>query len=210
MVRILIADDHVIVREGLKQMIADTTEFAVTGEATNGQEVIDLLAKEAFDILVLDLSMPGRGGLETLKQVRLSHPDLPVLILSMYPEEQFGVRVMKAGACGYLNKQSAASELINAIRRIASGRKYITETIAEKLAQNLESPPEEERYRTLSDREFLVLRQIGSGLSVSEIATQLNLSVKTISTYRQRILVKMQMKNNSELTHYVVENHLLD
>jgi two-component system, NarL family, invasion response regulator UvrY len=210
MTRILIADDHAIVRAGLKQLIADASDLSVTGEATNGQEVLDLLEGNVYDILVLDLSMPGRGGLDTLKQVRALYPGLPVLILSMHPEEQYAVRVLKAGASGYLSKESAPDELVNAIHKIASGRKYITETLAERMAKDLEHPSEEISYKVLSDREFLVLRLIGSGLSVSEIALKLSLSVKTISTYRQRILAKMQMKNNAELTHYVVANHLLD
>jgi two-component system, NarL family, invasion response regulator UvrY len=210
MTRILIADDHAIVRQGLRQIISDTVDLTVSAEATNGQDVLDLLEKDTFDIIVLDLSMPGRGGLDTLKQIRILKPNLPVLVLSMHPEEQYAIRVLKDGASGYLTKDSAPEELVNAIRRIASGRKYITESLAERLAGDLVHSGEDTLHKNLSDREFQVMRMIASGLSVTEIADQLSLSVKTISTFRKRILDKMQMKNNAELIHYILTNHLLD
>jgi two-component system, NarL family, invasion response regulator UvrY len=210
MIKILIADDHAIVRQGLRQIIADTIDMTVTGEATNGQDVLDMIERQPFDIIVLDLSMPGRGGLETLKMIHSLYPNLPVLILSMHPEEQYAVRVLKDGASGYLTKDSAPEELVNAIRRIASGRKYITETLAERLAEDLEHPADEQIHSTLSDREFQVMQMLASGLSVSDIAERLSLSVKTVSTFRKRVLIKMQLKNNAELIHYVVTNHLID
>jgi two-component system, NarL family, invasion response regulator UvrY len=210
MIQILIADDHAIVRAGLKQLIADSDDMAVTGEAVDGVEALDLVANNKYDVVVLDLSMPGRGGLDALKQMHAQHPQLPILVLSMYQEEQYAVRVLKAGAAGYLTKASAPDELVNAIRRIASGRKYISEQLAETLAQDLGHAMDDEPHKTLSDREYQVMSLIASGKTVSEIAVQLTLSVKTVSTYRERILTKMRLKNNAELTHYVINNKLLE
>jgi two-component system, NarL family, invasion response regulator UvrY len=210
MINVLIADDHAIVRQGLKQIIAETSDLVVTGEATSGSEALDMAARNSYDVAVLDLSMPGRGGLETIRLLRDLHPSLPILVLSMYPEEQFAVRALRAGASGYLTKASAPEELINALRRVASGRRYITESLAESLARDLEKPVSDTPHQDLSDREFQVMRMIASGLTISEIADQLALSVKTVSTYRERILVKMQMRTNAELTHYSVVHNLLD
>jgi two-component system, NarL family, invasion response regulator UvrY len=210
MIKILIADDHAIVREGLKQIIADTSDLVVAAEAADGQEVLDLVEKESFDVIVLDLSMPGRGGLDALKTLKSVHPSLPVLILSMHPEDQYAIRVLKAGAAGYLTKESAPAELVNAIRRVASGRKYVTASLAEALANDVGRQSSDLPHQELSDREFQVMCLIASGLTVSEIGPKLSLSVKTVSTYRERILAKMQMKTNAELTHYVMANHLLD
>ena len=209
MVNILIADDHAIVREGLKQIVADTSGLAVTGEAASEQETLELLRKHDFDVVLLDIAMTGRGGLEVLKQIKQDKPDLPVLMLSMYPEEQYAVRALKMGAAGYLTKVSAPDELIKAIKKIATGRKYVSASLAEKLAFNLEIDTEKPLHECLSDREFQVMCMIASGKTVKNIAEKLSLSVNTISTYRFRILDKMIMKTNSELTHYAIKNRLI-
>jgi len=210
MIRILIADDHAIVRAGLKQIIADTDDLQVTGEASNGQEVLDALERDAYDVVVLDLSMPGRGGLDALKQIHSAYPQLPVLILSMHPEEQYAVRALRSGASGYLSKESASEELVAAIRHTASGRKYVSPSLAEHLADEVAGSDLEEPHHSLSDRELQVLCMIASGQTVSNIADELSLSVKTVSTYRERILLKMKMRSNAELTHYAIKNHLID
>jgi two-component system invasion response regulator UvrY len=209
MVKILVADDHAIVREGLKQIVADTSGLAVTGEAASEQETLELLRKHDFDVVLLDIAMTGRGGLEVLKQIKQEKPELPVLILSMYPEEQYAVRALKMGAAGYLTKVSAPDELIKAIKKIATGRKYVSNSLAEKLAFNLEVDTEKPLHECLSDREFQVMCMIASGKTVKNIAEKLSLSVNTISTYRFRILDKMRMKTNSELTHYAIKNRLV-
>jgi len=208
MIKILIADDHAIVREGLKQIVADTTGLVVAGEAKNEQETLKLVRKGDFDIILLDIAMPGRGGLDVLKQLKQEKPKLPVLILSMYPEEQYAVRALKMGAAGYLTKVSAPDELIKAIKKISRGRKYISSSLAEKLALNLEVDTEIPPHESLSNREFQVMCMIASGKTVKKIAEELSLSVNTISTYRARVLEKMRMKTNSELTHYAIKNQL--
>jgi two-component system, NarL family, invasion response regulator UvrY len=210
MIKVLIADDHAIVREGLRQIMSDTEDMAVAAEAGNGQEALDRILKDEFDVVVLDISMPGRSGLDILKELRNYRPKLPVLVLSMYPEEQYAVRVLKAGADGYLTKESAPNDLITAIRRLYAGKKYISPSLAEKLAFSLEVHSTRPPHELLSDREFQVLCRISSGKTVKEIADEFSLSVKTISTYRSRILEKMSMKNNAELTYYAVQNHLVN
>jgi len=209
MVKILIVDDHAIVREGLKQIVADTSGLAVTGEASSEQETLEILHKHDFDVVLLDIAMTGRGGLEVLKQIKQEKPELPVLILSMYPEEQYAVRALKMGAAGYLTKVSAPDELIKAIKKIATGRKYVSNSLAEKLAFNLEIDTEKPLHECLSNREFQVMCLITSGKTVKNIAEKLSLSVNTVSTYRFRILDKMRMKTNSELTHYAIKNQLV-
>jgi two-component system invasion response regulator UvrY len=209
MIRILIADDHTIVREGLKQIISDVTGMEVAGEATNGHEVLDKIKDGGFDVVLLDLSMPGKSGLETLKEIRIVGQSLPVLILTMHPEEQYAVRVLKAGASGYLTKESAPDELITAIRKVTKGGKYISPSLAERLAYNLEIDNNRPVHETLSDREYQVFCKIASGNTISEIAEEMSLSVKTISTYRSRILEKMGMKSNAELTYYAIKNQLV-
>ncbi|HUT43475.1 MAG TPA: response regulator transcription factor [Desulfobacterales bacterium] len=209
MIKILIADDHAIVREGLKQIVADTTDLVVTGEAKNEQETLKLVRKGDFDVILLDIAMPGRGGLETLKQIKTEKPELPVLILSMYPEEQYAVRALKMGAAGYLTKVSAPDELIKAIKKISTGRKYISSSLAEKLAFNLEVDTGKPPHEGLSNREFQVMCMIASGKTVKQIAEELFLSVNTISTYRARVLEKMRMKTNSELTYYAIKNQIV-
>jgi DNA-binding NarL/FixJ family response regulator len=210
MINILIADDHTIVREGLKQILAETADMVVTDEAVNGLDVVEKAAKQNFDVVLLDISMPGRNGLDVLKQLRAEHPHLPVLILSMYSEEQYAMRALRAGAAGYLTKDSASDELILAIRKISSGKKYLGPSLAEKLAVYLEHGEDKALHEALSDREYQVMCMIASGKAVKEIGEELNLSVKTISTYRARILDKMRMKTNAALTHYVIQNNLIE
>jgi DNA-binding NarL/FixJ family response regulator len=208
MTRILIADDHAIVRSGLRQILINEQDLEVAGEARNGAEVFDLIRREPWDVLVLDVGMPGRSGIETLREVKRERPDLPVLILSIYPEDQYAVRAIKAGASGYLTKDSAPDELVKAIRKVLRGGKYISEAVADQLILALENDADLPPHDLLSEREYQVLCLIASGKTVSEIADQLSLSVKTISTYRARTLEKMRMKTNAELTHYAIKNNL--
>jgi len=210
MIRILIADDHAVVREGLKQILSGTRDLIVADEASNATEVMEKIHKNHFDVLILDISMPGRSGLDILKEIKEQKPKLQVLVLSMYPEEQYAVRVLKAGAAGYLTKESAPSKLITAIRHISYGRKYVNAMLAEKIAFNLHEEGKKPLHENLSNREFQVFRMIISGKTVKEIAQILSLSDKTISTYRSRILEKMGMKNNIELTRYAVEQRLIE
>lgn len=210
MIKVLIADDHTIVREGLKQIVSDTCDITVADEACNGQEILDKIGRQHFDVIVLDISMPGMNGIEVLKYIHSQKPKLPVLVLSIYPEEQYAIRVLRSGASGYLTKESAPDELINAIRKIAVGGKYITHSLAEKLVLAIDENTEKPLYEMLSNREFQVLKLIGSGKTVNEIADRLCLSEKTISTYRSRILEKMKMKNNSELIHYAIQHGLTE
>jgi DNA-binding NarL/FixJ family response regulator len=210
MLRILIADDHPIVRQGLKQILSEEPDIEVVGEAQNCQEVLELVRKQDWDIVVLDITMPGRGGLDVLKELKQERPKLPVLILSVHPEDQYAVRALKAHASGYMTKDSAPEELVKAIRKILRGGKYISPTLADKLAFDLEAENEKPLHETLSDREHQVLLMIASGKTVSEIAEELSLSVKTIDTYRARILEKMKMKTNAELTHYAIKNGIVD
>jgi DNA-binding NarL/FixJ family response regulator len=210
MIKILIADDHSIVREGLKQIVADTSDMIVTDEASDGHEVLALLSKNTYDVVVLDIAMPGPTGLEILKQIKRKSPKFPVLILSVHPEEQYAIRALKAGASGYLTKESAPDELITAIRKISTGGKYITSSLAEKLAFELEADSEKPPHKTLSDREFEVMCMIAKGKTTKDIAEELYLSPKTVSTYRSRILEKMKLKSNGGLTHYAINNRLID
>jgi len=210
MIRVLIADDHAVVRQGLKQILGDTPEMVVAGEATNGQEVLDKVRAEAWDIVVLDISMPDRSGLDILKELQSERPKLPVLVLSMYSEDQFAVRVLKAGARGYLAKDSAPDELVKAIRKVVSGGTYVSAFLAEKLAFEIGTDSSKLPHEALSDREFQVLRLIAAGKSVTEIAAELSLSVKTVSTYRARLLQKMNLTTNAELIHYAIQNRLID
>ena len=210
MIKILIADDHAIVREGLKQIVTDTSDMAVTDEASDGHEVLTLVSNGHYDVVVLDIAMPWPSGLDILKQIKREIPKLPVLILSIYPEEQYAVRALKAGASGYLTKESAPDELITAIRKVSMGRKYITSALAEKLAFGLEIDAGKMPHEVLSDREFQVMCMIAKGKTIKLIAGELYLSSKTVSTYRSRIFEKMNMKNNEELIHYAINNHLID
>ncbi|MCX5856724.1 MAG: response regulator transcription factor [Deltaproteobacteria bacterium] len=208
-IKILIADDHPIVRAGFKQVISDMPDMLVADEAANGQEVLNYIRKKDYDLVLLDISMPGRSGLEVLKDLKSEKPKLPVLILSIYPEEQYAIRALRAGASGYMTKASAPNELIAAIRKISEGGKYISASLAEKLAYYLDGDASKPPHETLSDREYQVMLMIASGKTVTEIADELCLSVKTISTYRTHILDKMKMKNNAEITLYAVQNKLV-
>jgi two-component system, NarL family, invasion response regulator UvrY len=209
-IRILIADDHPIVRAGFKQVLSETPDMVVADEAGNGQEVLAYLKKKKYDVVLLDISMPGKNGLEILKDLKGDFPKLPVLILSIYPEEQYAIRALRAGASGYLTKASAPNELISAIRKISKGGRYISTSLAEKLANFLDADMTKLPHENLSDREHQVMLLLASGKTVSEIAENLNLSVKTISTYRSHILEKMKMKNNAEITLYAVQNKLME
>lgn len=210
MIRVLIADDHAIVRQGLRQILADTQDMKVGGEAANGFEALQKIRDGGqWDVVLLDVSMPGKNGIDTLKQIKDEQPRLPVLVLSMYPEDQYAVRLLKAGAAGYLTKESAPEQLVTAIRIVAAGRKYINPAVAELLAGEIGRDSEQPLHATLSDREFEIMRLLASGISPTDIAEQLKLSVKTVSTYRVRLLAKMQLKNNSELTYYAIKNGLV-
>jgi len=210
MIRILIADDHTIVREGLKQIISETPDMTVADEAIDGHEVLNKALKNDYGVVVLDITMPGINGLDVLKQIKAQKPKLPILVLSVHPEEQYAVRTLKAGASGYLTKESAPDELIGAIRKVSVGKKYVTLSLADKLAFDLEIDHEKPLHETLSDREYQVMCMITSGRTVKDIAEELFLSEKTISTYRTRILEKMKMKNNIELTHYAIKHGLVE
>jgi DNA-binding NarL/FixJ family response regulator len=210
MIRALIADDHAVVRQGLRQILLETSDMVVTGEAANGPEALERARSGGFDVIVLDITMPGRSGFEVLKELRLEDPALPVLVLSMHSEEQFAVRLLKAGASGYLNKESAPEELVKAIRKVVSGGRYVSPRLAEKLAFEIDSGSDKLLHETLSDREFQVMRMMASGQTVKEIAAELALSVKTISTYRARILDKMNLHTNAELIHYAIQNQLIE
>jgi DNA-binding NarL/FixJ family response regulator len=210
MIKLLIADDHAIVREGLKQILADTSDISVAGEASSGQEAIKKVGVSHYDLILLDISLPGMSGLDVLKQIRLLKPSLPILILSMYPEEQYAIRSLRAGASGYLTKESATEELISAIRKVARGRKYITASLAEKIALDWEKDERRPLHEVLSDREYQVFCMIASGKTVKEISKLLSLSIKTVSTHRARILKKMDMKNSAQLTHYAIKHNLVD
>jgi two-component system invasion response regulator UvrY len=207
--KILIADDHAVVRQGLKQILADEFRRATFGEAANAQETIDKVAADDWDAVVLDVTMPGRSGLEALREIRKFKPRLPILVLSMHPEDQFAMRVLKSGASGYMTKESAPSDLVGALRKVMGGGRYVSPALAEKMAEHMGTDFARTPHERLSNREFLVLRLLASGKTVSQVAEELSLSVKTISTYRTRILEKMVMHNNAELTHYAIQNNLV-
>lgn len=210
MIRVLLADDHTIVRAGLKELLSETGDIAVSGEANNGAEALARIRAGDYDIAVLDMSMPGRSGVELIRQVKQERPHLPILVLSMHSEEQYAVRALKAGASGYLTKESAADQLVAAIRRIAAGGAFVTPETAQRLALDANGASAATPHTLLSDREFQVLRLIAGGKSVSEIARQLSLSVKTISTHKTRIMRKMRLANQAELIRYAIEHNLLD
>jgi len=208
--RILIADDHPVFRRGIKQIISENPDMVVSAEAANGWEVLSKVNSAEFDIVLLDISMPGKNGMDALRQLKTEKPGVPVLMLSMHPEEQYAVQALKSGASGYLTKESAPDELIRAIRKVATGGKYVTASLAERLAAYVQSDGAVLPHKALSDREYLVMCLIASGKTVSEIARELSLSVKTVSTHRSRILAKMKLRNNAELTHYAIKNALVD
>jgi DNA-binding NarL/FixJ family response regulator len=209
-IRVLVVDDHSVVREGLRRILSAAGDITVVGEAKGAREALALLGKGGCDVVLTDLSMPGPDGLELLGQLRREHPKLAVLILSMHAEAQFAVRALKGGAAGYLTKESAPEELVKAVRRVAQGRRYLSEAVAERLAERLDPDAAEPPHERLSSREFQVLRMVGLGRTVGEIAEELSLSVKTVSTYRARVLQKMLMKSNAELIAYAIRNKLTD
>ena len=210
MTKILIADDHAIVRKGLVQILADSPDDILVEEASDGVEALNRVDSGDFDLILLDISMPGRGGMDVLKELKIRKPRLPVLILSMHPEEHYALRALRSGASGYLTKGSASDDLLHAINKVLSGGKYISKSLAEKLAETLDGSAEKALHASLSNREYQVMRMIGAGKTISEIAVEMSLSVKTISTFRARILHKMKMKNNSELTYYAISNKLVE
>lgn len=207
-IKVIIADDHAILRDGLKQILAETEEIQVIAEAESATEAIMIARKHPADVMVLDISLPDRNGVEVLKILKKEYPALAVLMLSMHKEDQYAIRSLKAGASGYLTKQGASAELVSAIRTVAKGKKYLSISVAESLADHLGSE-EKPLHQTLSDREFQTLTMIASGMTVSEIAEKLCLSVKTISVYRARLLEKMHLQNNAEITHYAIRNQLV-
>ncbi|MFC2094307.1 response regulator [Bacteroidota bacterium] len=210
MIKILIADDHAIVREGLKQIVAEETDMKVTGEAANANELFKLLDSNSWGIVVLDINMPGKSGLEALKEMKTKNIKVPVLILSMFSEDQYGLRAIKAGAAGYLKKVSAPTELVTAIRKIVGGGKYISPTLAEKLADNFDSNNTKVPHQNLSDREYQIMCFISLGKSAEEIAEELTISIHTVYSYRNRILEKMHLKSNVELTQYAIQHKLIE
>ena len=208
--KVLIVDDHPVVRMGIKQMLAEEPDITTTTEATSVSEMMEYVRQEDWSVIVLDITLPDRSGLEALKDVKAMRPELPVLILSMHPEDQYAVRVLKAGASGYVTKESAADELAKALRKVVGGGRYISSALAEKLAIAVGGDYDKQSHETLSDREFQVMFLIASGKKPAEIADELLLSVKTVSTYRARVLEKMHMANNAELTYYAVKNSLIE
>jgi len=210
MLKILIADDHAIVRRGIKDILAEKFTTVEFGEADSAPHVLDLARKQKWDVVILDIALPGRSGLEVLKDIKHECPKLPVLILSMHSEDQFATRTLRAGAAGYLTKENASEELVKAVEKVLEGGRYVSSAFAERLIAALATHSEKLLHESLSDREYQVMYLIASGKAVKEIATELSLSAKTISTYRARILEKMKMQNNAELIHYAISNHLVD
>jgi len=210
MIKAIIADDHAIVRRGLSQILADEPDMAAPGEVRDAQELMDSVLEQDWDVVILDIAMPGKSGFDILKDLKSMKPDLPVLILSIHPEEQYAIRTLKAGAAGYINKESAPTELVKAIRKAVAGGKYVSPALAEKLAFELDGDFVRSPHGRLSDREYQVLCLIASGKRVKEIAEELSLSDKTVSTYRSRILEKMKMETNAELTYYAIKNRLVE
>jgi DNA-binding NarL/FixJ family response regulator len=209
-INVLIADDHAIVRQGLKQILSETEDMLVTGEADDGAEALGLARQQPWDVFLLDVSMPNRNGIDTLKQLKKEFPRLPVLILSMHPEEQYAVRALKAGASGYLTKQSAPEQLVNAIRQVASGKKYLSPAVAQQLANAISEDTEKSPHERITDREYQVLVMIAGGKTLTQIAETLNLGVATVSTYRARLLEKMGLRSTAELIRYGLEHGLAE
>lgn len=210
MISVMIADDHAIVRQGLKQILSETDDIKVTGEAETGFQAVKIARQQDFDVMLLDISLPDRNGIEILKQVKKDKPNLAVLMLSMHNEHEFAIRALKAGASGYLNKQSAPAQLVVAIRQVAMGDKYVSPVVAQELANIINSDLDKPLYATLSDREYQTLCFIAAGKTLSEISTEMFLSPKTVSVYRARLLEKLKLTNNSELIRYAIKNKLVD
>jgi DNA-binding NarL/FixJ family response regulator len=210
MIKILIVDDHPLIREGLKKIIVEKPEMNVVGELSNGLEVLNYLKDHEVDIALLDITLPGKDGLDVLKDVKATYPDLPVLILSIHSEERFAIRALKAGAAGYITKETAPKKLVHAIKKVLEGSKYVSETLAVKLASELDQTLAKPLFENLSDREYQVMYMIVSGKRVKDIALELKLSSRTIYTYRTRVLQKLNLKNDTELLHYAIQNRLVD
>jgi len=210
MIKILVVDDHALIRKGLKQLLEDCADLQVCGEAASGNEAINRVRAEHYDLLLLDINLPDKHGIEVLKQLKSEQPELKIIVLSMYPEEQYGVRALKAGAMGYLNKQSASDTLITAIRQVVSGKKYISEALAEQLLNNLIGESQELMHQSLSNREYQTLCLMASGKTLTEISEIMTLSPKTVSVYRSRMLAKMGFTNNAEAIHYAIAHHLVE
>ncbi|MGE5262659.1 MAG: response regulator [Acidobacteriota bacterium] len=210
MINVLIADDHALIREGLKKILKNEPDMTLAGEARNVQELNDQLGKLAVDIVLLDISMPGESGLDALKNLKQQNAHLPILILSVHPEHRFAIRALKAGASGYITKESAVEELVQAIRKIVAGGKYVSLALAEQLATELEAGKDKPLHEMLSDREYQVMCMIASGKKSTEIAEELSLSLSTVNTYRARIFEKMKLQSNVDLTRYAIENHLIE
>jgi len=210
MIRIAVCDDHQIVRAGFKQIFSEVSDFEVVAEATTGREALEIARKEACDVMLLDISMPDQSGIDTLRTIKQGQPDLPILILSGYPAQQYAVNLLKMGANGYLNKECDAHELIKAVRTVSTGRRYVSADVGEILAQGFDHDAETALHTDLSDREFQVFLRLAKGESVSDIAQTLSLSVKTISTYRTRVMEKMNLQSNCDLTYYAMKNNLLE
>jgi two-component system invasion response regulator UvrY len=210
MIRILIADDHAVVRRGIREILVGELGKTAFVEAQNAREVLDYARKQDWEVIILDISMPGRSGIDILRELRELRPRSRVLVLSMHPEEQFARRALRAGAAGYLTKDGVPEELVGAVRKLLNGRRYVSATLAEQLAVELAKPADKPAHESLSDREFQILQFLASGKTVSEIAQDLALSIKTVSTYRSRLLLKLEMKNNSELIRYAIQNHLVE
>lgn len=210
MIRILIADDHAIVRAGLRQFIADQADMEVAGEAASGSETVAAVRDGAFDVVLLDISMPDKNGIDTLRLLRHARPELPVLMLSAYGEDQYAVNLLRAGAAGYVSKDAASTQLVSAIRTVVQGRKYVSPSLAQILADGVSGDATRPLHAELSQREFQIFCKLAAGAAVSRIADELNLSVKTVSTYRTRILDKMALKSNADLTYYAIKNGLIE
>ena len=211
MINVLVVDDHALIRKGLKQILDDTSDIRVIGEAETGMEAIRMVRDNKYDMALLDITLPDKYGIDVLKQIKLLCPTLPVLILSMHPDEQYAMRSIKAGASGYMNKQSAPSQLVTAIRKVASGKKYISSELAEQMADDMTSDkPQDVTHKILSNREYQTLCLMAAGKSLSEMADIMSLSAKTVSVYRSRMLEKMKLKNNAEAVRYAINNHLIE
>lgn len=210
MIDILVVDDHALIRKGLKQLLEGRADMRVTGEAETGQQAISMVRNGHYDLILLDLSLPDRHGMDVFKQIKAERPDVKVIVLSMYPEDQYGVRVLKAGAEGYINKQSAPEKLVNAILQVLGGKKFISENLAEQLLNNLIGQSQELLHQSLSNREYQTLCLLASGKSLTEISEAMLISPKTVSVYRARLLEKMNFRNNAEVIHYAIAHHLVE
>lgn len=208
MIKLLIADDHTVVREGIIRIIEQTSDLKVVAEAKDGLEVIEKVRSNKVDVVILDMTMPGKSGLDIIKELKTEHPKIKILVLSMHPEDQYELRVIKAGASAYLTKRTNPNELINVIRKVANGRKHISQQLAEKLAEDLDNKIGHSPHELLSDREFQIMCGLAVGKRIKEIAKELSLSAKTVSTYRERILQKMNLSSNAEITKYYLEHNL--